>query len=102
MRRDARELLPPPVRISAIACLVTVITLPIAFMLLLSITPDPEIGAGRLIPSHWAFDNYAKMWSTVNLGRGLPLAGQEERLDLLAVLRERVRRELEVSFTFPG
>jgi ABC-type glycerol-3-phosphate transport system permease component len=71
MRRDARELLPPPVRISAIACLVTVITLPIAFMLLLSITPDPEIGAGRLIPSHWAFDNYAKMWSTVNLGRGL-------------------------------
>jgi ABC-type glycerol-3-phosphate transport system permease component len=71
MRRDARELLPPPVRVSAIACLVTVITLPIAFMLLLSITPDPEIGAGRLIPSHWAFDNYAKMWSTVNLGRGL-------------------------------
>jgi ABC-type glycerol-3-phosphate transport system permease component len=71
MRRDARELLPPSVRISAIACLVTVITLPIAFMLLLSITPDPEIGAGRLIPSHWAFDNYAKMWSTVNLGRGL-------------------------------
>jgi ABC-type glycerol-3-phosphate transport system permease component len=71
MRRDARELLPPPVRIGAIVCFVTVITLPIAFMLLLSITPDPEIGAGRLIPSHWAFDNYAKMWSTVNLGRGL-------------------------------
>jgi ABC-type glycerol-3-phosphate transport system permease component len=71
MRRDARELLPPPVRIGAIVCFVTVITLPIAFMLLLSITPDSEIGAGRLIPSHWAFDNYAKMWSTVNLGRGL-------------------------------
>jgi ABC-type glycerol-3-phosphate transport system permease component len=71
MRRDPRELLPPPVRIGAIVCFVTVITLPIAFMLLLSITPDSEIGAGRLIPSHWAFDNYAKMWSTVNLGRGL-------------------------------
>jgi ABC-type glycerol-3-phosphate transport system permease component len=71
MRRDARELLPPPVRIGAIVCFVTVITLPIAFMLLLSITPDPEIGAGRLMPSHWAFDNYAKMWTTVNLGRGL-------------------------------
>jgi ABC-type glycerol-3-phosphate transport system permease component len=71
MRRDARELLPPPVRIGAIVCFVTVITLPITFMLLLSITPDSEIGAGRLIPSHWAFDNYAKMWSTVNLGRGL-------------------------------
>ena len=71
MRRDARELLPPPLRIGAIFCFVTVITLPIAFMLLLSITPDSEIGAGRLIPSHWAFENYVKMWTTVNLGRGL-------------------------------
>jgi ABC-type glycerol-3-phosphate transport system permease component len=71
MRRDPRELLPPPVRIGATVGLVLAITLPIAFMLLLSVTPDPEIGTGSLIPSHWAFDNYAKMWSTVNLGRGL-------------------------------
>lgn len=71
MRRDPRELLPPPVRIGAIVGFVLAITLPIAFMLLLSVTPDPEIGTGSLIPSHWAFDNYARMWSTVNLGRGL-------------------------------
>ncbi len=70
MRRDPRELL-PPVRIGAIVGFVLGITLPIAFMLLLSVTPDPEIGTGSLIPSHWAFDNYARMWSTVNLGRGL-------------------------------
>jgi len=71
MRRDPRELLPPPVRIGATAGFVLAIKLPIAFMLLLSVTPDPEIGTGSLIPSHWAFDNYARMWSTVNLGRGL-------------------------------
>jgi ABC-type glycerol-3-phosphate transport system permease component len=71
VRRDPRELLPPPVRIGAIVGFVLAITLPIAFMLLLSVTPDPEIGTGSLIPSHWAFDNYARMWSTVNLGRGL-------------------------------
>jgi multiple sugar transport system permease protein len=71
MRRDPRELLPPPVRIGATVGFVLVIMLPITFMLLLSVTPDPEIGTGSLIPSHWAFDNYAKMWSTVNLGRGL-------------------------------
>ena len=71
MRRDPRELLPPPVRIGATVGFVLAITLPIAFMLLLSVTPDPEIGTGSLIPSHWAFDNYARMWSTVNLGRGL-------------------------------
>jgi ABC-type glycerol-3-phosphate transport system permease component len=71
MRRDPRQLLPPPVRIGATIGLVLAIMLPIAFMLLLSVTPDPEIGSGGLIPSHLAFDNYAKMWSTVNLGRGL-------------------------------
>jgi ABC-type glycerol-3-phosphate transport system permease component len=71
MRRDPRELLPPPVRIGATVGFVLVIMLPITFMLLLSVTPDPEIGTGSLIPSHWALDNYAKMWSTVNLGRGL-------------------------------
>jgi ABC-type glycerol-3-phosphate transport system permease component len=71
MRRDARELLPPPVRIGATVGFVLVITLPIAFMLLLSVTPDAEVSSGRLIPSRWAFANYAKMWSTVNLGRGL-------------------------------
>lgn len=70
-RRDPRELLPAPLRVAIIAVFVIVILLPIAFMLLLSVTPDTEIGSGRLIPSHWAFDNYFKMWTTVNLGRGL-------------------------------
>jgi len=61
MRRDPRELLPPPVRIGATVGFVLVIMLPITFMLLLSVTPDPEIGTGSLIPSHWAFDNYLKI-----------------------------------------
>jgi ABC-type glycerol-3-phosphate transport system permease component len=71
MRKDARELLPAPIRIGARVGFVLLITLPIAFMLLLSVTPDPEITSGTLIPSRWAFDNYVKMWSTVHLGRGL-------------------------------
>jgi ABC-type glycerol-3-phosphate transport system permease component len=71
MRKDARELLPTPIRIGARVGFVLMITLPIAFMLLLSVTPDPEITSGTLIPSRWAFDNYVKMWSTVHLGRGM-------------------------------
>jgi len=70
-RRDPRELLPPPVRIGATTTLVVVILLPIAFMLLLSVTPDTEATSGRLIPSQWAFDNYVTMWSTVHLEQGL-------------------------------
>jgi multiple sugar transport system permease protein len=71
MRRDPQDLLSPPVRVAATAVLLTVITVPIAYMLLLSVTPDPEITSGGLMPSRWAFGNYVSMWSTVNLGRGL-------------------------------
>jgi len=69
--RNPRELLPPAVRAGATVALVLFVLLPIAYMLLLSVTPDTEAGGGSLIPSHWAFDNYRQMWSTVELGQGL-------------------------------
>lgn len=70
-KRDAQEILPPPLRLVAIAALAILILIPIAYTLLLSVTPDIEIGVGNLIPSHWAFGNYIQMWSTVNLAQGL-------------------------------
>lgn len=70
-RRDPQELLPPAVRAGATVVLGLFVLLPIAYMLLLSVTPDAEVGAGALIPSHWAFDNYRQMWSTVELGQSL-------------------------------
>jgi ABC-type glycerol-3-phosphate transport system permease component len=69
--RDAQELLPPPVRIVTTAVLAVLVVIPIAYMLLLSVTPDIQIGIGSLIPSQWAFGNYLSMWSTVNLALGL-------------------------------
>lgn len=70
-KRDAQEILPPPLRVVAIAALAILVLIPIAYTLLLSVTPDLEIGVGNLIPSHWAFGNYLQMWSTVSLARGL-------------------------------
>ena len=70
-KRDAQNILPPPVRIAAIAILAVLVLIPIAYTLLLSVTPDTEVGAGSLIPSHWAFGNYLQMWSTVSLAQGL-------------------------------
>lgn len=69
--RHPQELLSPPVRVAATVVLSLFVLLPVLYMLLLSVTPDTEAGAGRLIPSHWAFDNYRQMWSTVDLGQGL-------------------------------
>lgn len=69
--RDAQEILPPPVRIVTTAVLAVLVLIPIAYTLLLSVTPDTQIGTGGLIPSQWAFGNYLSMWSTVNLAQGL-------------------------------
>ncbi|GHO73886.1 ABC transporter permease [Ktedonobacter sp. SOSP1-85] len=70
-QRDAQDILPRPVRAIVIVVLLAIALIPIAYTLLLSITPDAEIGSGNLIPSQWAFDNYIQMWSTVNLAEGM-------------------------------
>ncbi|QBD82514.1 carbohydrate ABC transporter permease [Ktedonosporobacter rubrisoli] len=70
-QRDAQQILSPPIRIVATALLLVFILIPIAYTLLLSVTPDTEINGDNLLPSHWAFDNYLHMWTTVNLAQGL-------------------------------
>ncbi len=70
-QRDAQEILPLPLRIIVTIILVIFILIPIAYMILLSVTPDAQVGGEQLIPSSWAFDNYVNMWSTVNLLQGL-------------------------------
>ena len=73
MRRrfKSQEILPPWVRLLAIIVLAIFVLIPVVYILLLSVTPDIEISGGELLPSHWAFDNYTQMWSTINLAQGL-------------------------------
>ncbi len=70
-QRDSQEILSTPVRIISIVLLIVFVLVPIAYTLLLSVTPDSEIGNGDLIPTQWAFGNYIQMWTTVNLAQGL-------------------------------
>lgn len=70
-KRDAQELLSPPMRITVTIILAIFVLIPIIYTLLLSVTPDAEVGGDHLLPSHWAFDNYIQMWTTVSLASGL-------------------------------
>jgi multiple sugar transport system permease protein len=69
--RNPQDILPPPVRAVAIAILAVFVLIPIVYTLLLSVTPDAQVGVGSLLPSEWAFGNYIQMWTTVSLARGL-------------------------------
>jgi ABC-type glycerol-3-phosphate transport system permease component len=70
-KRDSQEILSPPLRIIATIILAVCILVPLAYMFLLSVTPDTEFGGESLFPSQWAFGNYLDMWSTINLAQGL-------------------------------
>jgi multiple sugar transport system permease protein len=70
-RFKPQEILPPWARVLAIVVLAAFVLIPVVYMLLLSVTPDIEINTGGLLPSHWAFANYAQMWSTISLAQGL-------------------------------
>ena len=69
--RDAQAVLPARLNGVLIALLLAFAMVPILFMVLMSVTPDSDIAGGTVLPSHFAFDNYARMWDTVSLGTGL-------------------------------
>ncbi|HEX3814144.1 MAG TPA: carbohydrate ABC transporter permease [Mycobacteriales bacterium] len=70
-RRSPQALLPRPVQVGGIALVLVLSLVPVLYMLLLSVTPDAEVTAGKLWPSSFAFDNYVKMWSATGLAKGI-------------------------------
>ncbi|EPZ41852.1 carbohydrate ABC transporter permease [Alicyclobacillus acidoterrestris] len=54
-------------RILGIVIFGLAILLPMAYVILISLTPDTEVGGGAIFPTHIAWNNYAMMWQTVHL-----------------------------------
>jgi multiple sugar transport system permease protein len=67
---DPQRLLPRWLSRLTIATLLLSL-LPVAYMILMSVTPDAEAAAGKLVPSKLMLVNYVRVWSTVHLARGL-------------------------------
>ncbi len=70
MVRDPQRLLPRWLQVVVIACLMLML-LPIAYMVIISVSPDIDAAAGRLWPSRFVWRNYVNVFTTVDLGRGL-------------------------------
>jgi len=69
--RAPEAVLPSWLRRGAITLIGGFALVPVLFMVLLSVTPDDEVAGGGLWPTHFEFDNYVKLWSTVPLASGL-------------------------------
>jgi trehalose/maltose transport system permease protein len=68
---NRQPMLPRPLQILAVALLCAFALAPVAFMLLMSVSPDLSVASGQLFPDEFKFDNYVALWSTLNLARGL-------------------------------
>jgi multiple sugar transport system permease protein len=69
--RDVTRLLPRPVQLGVVAVLLTVVLAPIAYVFFASVNSDLAVARGAFLPSRLDFGNYARIWSTVDLGGGL-------------------------------
>ena len=50
--------------------LAAIIMMPVGYLLILSLSPEPDVQAGRLIPSRLMVDNFVQAWDVIDLGRG--------------------------------
>ena len=68
--RDPQRLLPRWLQVVVIVVLMLFL-LPVVYMLLISVMPDLDAAAGKILPTTWQFGNYVDIWSTVDLANGL-------------------------------
>ncbi len=65
------RLLPRPLHAVLTTVLLVVVLGPIVYVFLASTNTDLSVAAGDIWPKHFSLGNYRRIWSTVDLGRGL-------------------------------
>ncbi|PWJ54422.1 carbohydrate ABC transporter membrane protein 2, CUT1 family [Quadrisphaera granulorum] len=68
--RNPQQLLPTWLQRTVIVVLLLSMA-PVAYMALISVSPDVEVGAGQLWPSRLVLSNYVAVWSSIDLATGL-------------------------------
>ncbi|MGH3368360.1 MAG: carbohydrate ABC transporter permease [Nocardioidaceae bacterium] len=69
--RNPQAILPRWLAISTIAGLLVLVLTPVAYMVLMSVSPDVEAVSGGVVPSSFKIGNYVLMWQTVPLASAL-------------------------------
>lgn len=69
-RRSADEVLPPWLRRLIIVVFSVAVLAPVAYIVVMSLTPNGLIGSSSILPTRWVISNYGAIWSAVPLFRG--------------------------------
>jgi trehalose/maltose transport system permease protein len=68
---EAHRMLPRPLRAVLLTLLVALVAGPVLYLIFASVSDDLSVAAGRFLPTRIDVGNYARIWSTTDLGRGL-------------------------------
>ena len=75
-RRGSRQaevtrLLPNGILVVVLVVICAFIAIPLIYVVLSSLNSDLGVARGEVIPSSWSFQNYADIWTTIGLGKGI-------------------------------
>jgi multiple sugar transport system permease protein len=75
-RRGSRQaevtrLLPNGILVVVLVVICAFIAIPLIYVVLSSLNSDLGVARGELIPSSWSLQNYADIWTTIGLGKGI-------------------------------
>lgn len=68
---DVTAVLPGWLRVVVLVLVLALVLVPTGYIVLASFMPDIDVANGKLFPDVVTIDNYVKMWSTVDLAKGL-------------------------------
>ncbi|GIH19710.1 carbohydrate ABC transporter permease [Rugosimonospora africana] len=71
MSNEVNRLLPRPLQVAVLVLLLAFVGGPVLYMVLASINSDLGVAAGEFWPRQLDPANYVRIWSTVDLGKGL-------------------------------
>lgn len=65
------SLLPKPLLVAGITVLCAAVAVPLLYIVFASMNSDVEVARGAFFPTDFTLGNYAKIWNTLPLGKGL-------------------------------
>ncbi|MEU6655734.1 carbohydrate ABC transporter permease [Streptomyces sp. NPDC046900] len=68
---EVTRLLPRPLLVVILVALCALVIIPVAYIVFASVNSDVDVARGHFFPSQFTWENYATIWTTVGLGRGI-------------------------------
>ena len=68
---EVTRLLPNGLRVVVLVVLCALVIIPMAYIVFSSLNSDVRVAQGEFLPTSFSWENYARIWTTIGLGKGI-------------------------------